>query len=329
MATYHSQLPPRYFLKVRQWSCGVLGAALASLSLNVEAASSQIAGSYPISVPAGNSAWVSGLITADLFTGAATAVTADVDGKALVTFSSPGWTVGQFNLHYAEPQTGTSSGLTIDILSNTTDTLKLNTTPAAAGLTVGMSFVVRKHTTLAGLMPTGGGLVSMTDSLVLIGTNGLQTSYFYNNNTSTWVDAGLANASDVIVRPGQGFVINAQNALTITIGSGEACYVKTTTTRVKANPNVPNLIGALNPLGAAATLGSLGVVSSMQAFNDSVVTLTGGTLAQGGTYLSNGSNLINGLGQNATNVALPSGASVVINVNTAKNISVAPVPVGP
>ena len=293
------------------------------------AASSQIVGSYPISIPAGNSAWVSGLITADLFTGAATAVTADVDGKALVTFSSPDWTVGQFNLHHAEPQSGTSSGLAIDILSNTTDTLKLNTTPAAAGLTAGMSFVVRKHTTLAGLMPTGGGLVPMTDSLVLIGSNGQQTSYFYSNLSSTWVDAGNANASNVIVRPGQGFVINAQNALTVTIGSGEACYVKSTPTRLTANANVPNLIGALNPLGTSTTLGSLGVVGSIQSFNDSVVTLTPGTLAQGGTYLSNGSNLINGLGQNATNTALPSGASVVINVNAAKNIVVAPVPVAP
>lgn len=296
---------------------------------DVDAATSQVIGSYPVTVPAGNSAWVSGLVTADVYQGAAVSVTADVDGKALVTFSSPGWTPSEFNRHYAEPQSGTTSGLAIDILSNTTDTLKLDTTPAAAGLTSGMVFIIRKHATLAGLMPTGGGLASMTDSLILFGSNGLQTAYFYNGTIQKWVDAIGTDSSNVIVRPGQGFVINATAPLTVTIGTGEACYVKGTTTRIKMNPNVPNLVGALNPLGTTTTLGSLGIVSTLQAFNDSLVTLTPGTLAQGGTYLSNGTNFINGLGQNATGTTLPAGASVVINVNTAKNVTVAPVTVGP
>ncbi|MBX7207349.1 MAG: hypothetical protein K1X78_03465 [Verrucomicrobiaceae bacterium] len=293
----------------------------------LQAATSQIVGTYPVSVPAGNSAWVSGLVTADLYEGAAVTVTADFDGKALVSFSAPGWTAGAFNRHYAEPQSGTSSGLAIDILSNTTDTLKLNTTPAAAGLTNGMIFVVRKHTTLGGLMPTGGGLAVMIDSLILFGTNGLQTSYFYNG--AGWTDSFGTDSNNVIVRPAQGFVIHATSPLTITVGSGEVAYVKSTATRIRANANVPNLMGALNPLGTTTTLGSLGITSSMQAFNDSLVTLTPGTLAQGGTYLSNGANLINGLGQNSTSVTLPAGASVVINVNTAKNMVLAPVPVGP
>jgi len=295
----------------------------------LNAATSQVIGTYPVTVPPGNSAWVSGLVTADDYEGAAVTVTADVDGKALVTFSSPGWTAAQFNLHYAEPQSGTSAGLAIDILSNTTDTLKLDATPSAAGLTSGMIFIVRKHATLAGLMPTGGGLAPFTDSVVLFGTTGLQTPYYFNNLTQTWIDATPVDSSNVIVRPGQGFVINSLSGATVTIGTGDVCYVKATPTRVKANPNVPNLIGALNPLGTSTTLGSLGIVSTMQPFNDSLVTLTPGTLAQGGTFLSNGTNLINGLGQNATATALPAGASVVINVNAAKNVIVAPVTVGP
>jgi hypothetical protein len=296
---------------------------------SVDAATSQVIGTYPVTVPAGNSAWVSGLVTAELYNGAAVTVTADVDGKALVTFSAPGWTASGFTLHYAEPQSGTASGLAIDILSNTADTLKLDTTPAAAGLTSGMTFVIRKHNTLAGLMPTGGGLTPFTDSVILFGTTGLQTSYFFNNQTQKWIDSVGTDSSNVIVRPGQGFVIQAASSVTVTIGTGDACYVKTTPTRIKANPNAPNLIGALNPLGTNTTLGALGIVGTMQAFNDSLVTLTPGTLAQGGTYLSNGSNLINGLGQNATTTPLPAGASVVINVNTGKNVTLAPVTVAP
>jgi len=316
------------FPSMKKGRLAILGFLLISLS-DVSAATSQVIGTYPVTVPAGNSAWVSGLVTADLYEGAAVTVTADVDGKALVSFSAPGWTEAEFTRHFAEPQSGTSSGLAIDILSNTTDTLKLDTTPAAAGLTSGMTFLIRKHVTLAGLMPTGGGLVPFTDSLILFGTTGLQTSYFFNDQTQKWIDSVGTDSSNVIVRPGQGFVIQASSPLTVTIGAGEACYVKTTPTRIKANPNAPNLIGALNPLGTTTTLGSLGIVSTLQAFNDSLVTLTPGTLAQGGTYLSNGTNLIDGLGQNATATPLPAGASVVINVNTAKSVTLAPVTVGP
>lgn len=320
--TCRSQKHPRTHIP---WP-GLLVCLLAPLT-SLTAATSSVVGTYPVNVPAGNSAWVAGLVTADTYEGAATSVTTDVDGKALVTFSSPGWTAGALNRHYAEPLSGSSSGLAIDILSNTTDTIKLDTTPAAAGLANGMTFVIRKHATLAGLMPTGGGLAVMVDSIILFGTNGLQSSYFYNG--ANWVSSLGADASNVIVRPGQGFVIQASAPLTITIGSGEAAYVKSTATRIKANANVPNLMGALNPLGTTTTLGALGITSSMQAFNDSLVTLTPATLAQSGTYLRSGTNLINGLGQNANGTSLPAGASVVINVNTPKNMVVAPVTVSP
>lgn len=314
------------FMKATALGLAISAAAAVAPS---RAATSQVIGSYPVTVPAGNSAWVSGLVTAPSFQGSAVTVTADVDGKALVSFSAPGWTAGEFALHYAEPQSGSASGLAIDILSNTTDTLKLDTTPAAAGLSNGMVFVLRKHATLAGLMPTGGGLAPFVDSVVLFGTTGLQTSYFFSNQLNKWVTAGNADSSNVVVRPGQGFVINSLGGASVTIGTGDVCCVKTTPTRIKANPNAPNLIGALNPLGTTTTLGALGISSTLQAFNDSLVKLTPGSLAQAGTYLTNGTNFITGQGQNAANVSLPAGASVVINVNAAKNVVVAPVTVGP
>ena len=66
-----------------------------------------------------------------------------------------------------------------------------------------MIFIDRKHAPLAGLMPTGGGLVPFTDSVVLFGTTGLQTSYFFNNLTQKWIDTVGTDSSSVIVRPGQ------------------------------------------------------------------------------------------------------------------------------
>lgn len=298
-----------------------------ALSLQAMAASSSIVGWYQVTVPAGNSSWTCGLVCADLYQGAAVTVTADVDGKALVTFSEPGWTEGAFTKHYVEPLSGTSSGLAFDVLSNTTDRLKLDTTPAASGLTSGTVLVLRKHATLGGLMPDGGGFLAFNDSIGLFNSNGAQKLYFWNN--TNWYDANTANTNDVVIRPGQGFIIQVNAGLTITLGKGEVAYVKTTPTKIRANARVPNLVGALNPLGTTTTLGALGVTSSLQAFNDSVVTLNPGTLTQGGTFLSNGSNLINGGGQNANNTSLPAGTSIVINVDAAKTINLAPITVGP
>lgn len=292
------------------------------------AGSSSIAGWYSVTVPQGNSSWTCGLVCADLYEGAAVTVTADPgDGKALVSFSSPGWTGGEFTKHHAEPLSGASAGLAIDVLSNTTDTLKLDTTPAASGLTSGMTFVLRKHATLAGLMPDGGGFLAFNDSIGLFETNGAQKLYYWNG--SNWYASNGDNANGVVIRPAQGFVLQVNAALTITLGKGEVAYVKSTPTKIRASSGVPNLVGALNPLGTTTTLGALGITTSMQAFNDSVVTLNPGTLAQTGTFLSNGSNLITGGGQNADSTALPAGTSIVINVDAAKTISLSPVPVAP
>ena len=317
------------FVTSRLRFASLAGVASLLISTASPAATSGIVGFYQVPVPVGNSAWVCGLVTKDVYQAASVTVDTDVDGKALVTFDAPGWTGGEFTLHYAEPASGTCAGLAIDILSNTTTTLKLDTTPAAAGLTNGRVFTVRKHTTIAGLFPDGGGFLPFTDSLSLFSSNGTQQSYFFNSINSTWISALGANSNNVIIRPGQGMVLQLTNALTLTLGKGEVCHVKTTPTKIKANASVPNLIGALNPLGTTTTLSALGITSSLQAYNDSIVVLDPGSLAQTGTYLSNGTNLINGLGQNANGTSLPSGASVVINVDTAKNMALTPVTASP
>lgn len=308
---------------------GVATAFLALWGACLQAASSNVIGFYSVSVPAGNSAWVSGLVGPDVYQGAAVSVTADVDGKALVSFSSPGWNGGDFTLHYAEPQSGTSAGLAIDVLSNTADTLKLNTTPAAAGLSNGMVFIVRKHATLKGLLPDGGGFVPFQDTLALFGPTGVQSTYFFNDGTGTWITILGADASNVIIRPGQGFIVQVAAPLTLTLGKGEVAYVKSTATQIKANAKVPNLVGALNPLGGSSTLGTLGIVSTLEVFNDSVVTLNPGSLVQTGTFLSDGTNFVNGLGANSNGVLLPTGSSVVVNVDSAKTVTLSPVNVAP
>jgi hypothetical protein len=305
--------------------------AFATLRVTVRAATSSIVGFYNVTIPAGNSAWVCGLVTANSYEAACVNVTTNGSGKAQVQFSAPGWTVGQFNLHYAEPQSGTCAGLPIDILSNNADTLTLDIDPSEAGLVTGMTFIVRKHTTLAGLLPTGGGFLPFSDTISLMDTTGLQTTYFFNNGTNNWINILGDDASNVVVRPGQGFVVQLNSPLTVTFGTGEVCHLKTTPTLVRISPNAPNIIGSMNPLGGSVTtLGSMGIATSLQPFNDSLVILNPGPLTQGGTFLSTGTSLINsGTGDDGDSMNVFAGAGVVINVNTAKKVQIAPVSVTP
>ena len=295
----------------------------------VSAATSGIVGFYNITVPSGNSAWVCGLVTDNSYEGAALAVSADVDGKALVQFSAPGWTVNEFNLHYAEPQTGASSGLAMDVLSNTADTLKLNV--PAAQVSAGMVFVVRKHSTLGGMLPDGGGFQPFVDSIALHGTGGHRT-YIFNSFTQTWVTlSGGVNSNNVIVRPGEGFVIQMVTGKTVMLGKGEVCYLKTTPTKIVVHPNVVNLIGQMNPLaGQTTTLNSLGLAGTMAAFQDAVIPLTAGSLSQGGTFVSTGSGLVNlSNGQRGSAVTVGAGAGVVLTTSMQKTVQLTPVSVTP
>jgi hypothetical protein len=326
MKANNTAKPRRGLGRQPAWLLGLFSICLSVLG---HAATSGVVGFYQVQIPQGNSLWVPGLVGLTLYEGAAATVSADVDGKALVTFSSPGWTGGEFTKHYAEPQSGTGSGLAIDILSNTTDTLKLNSTPAAAGLANGMVFIVRKHATLAGLLPDGGGFQPFADTISVFNTSGQQTNYFYSTVGSNWINTIGQDSGGVVIRPGQGIVIQVSTVRTVTLGKGEICHVKTTPTKVSVNPGVPNLLGPIIPLGGNTTLGSLGMVGSLQAFNDSVLTVSQGSLTLTGTYLSTGSAFINGQGQNSNNVALPSGSGVVVNVNAAKNITLSPVTVSP
>ncbi len=73
------------------------------------ASSSSIVGWYSVTVLHGNSSWTCGLVCADFYKAASVTVSADVDGKTLVSFSSPGWAGGEFTRHHAEPLAGASA----------------------------------------------------------------------------------------------------------------------------------------------------------------------------------------------------------------------------
>jgi hypothetical protein len=302
---------------------------LIGLAPFARAATSDIVGFYPISLPQGNSSWVCGLVAKDDFVGTASGVTTDSQGRAVVHFAGESWEPGTFSLHTAEPQSGVCAGLGFDVLAHSTNTLTLNTTPTAGGLTTGMSFSVRKHCTLGGLLPDGGGLVPLVDSITLFSSTGSQTPHFFNSTLNRWVDGEGNDRHDTVIPPARGMVIYASQARTVMFGHGEVCYVKSTASKVAVSARVPNIVGPINPLSSSTTLAALGLTGTLQIFNDSLVILDPGALNQRGTYLYTGTSLIDGRGQNANSVVLPTGAGVVINVDTAKNINLNAVQVQP
>jgi hypothetical protein len=314
---------------------GLLCAALCLVQVvpnycSAQSATSAVVGFYSVSVPVGNSPWVCGLVTADLYQSEIQSVTADTDGRALVTFDNPGWTAGAFNLHYAEPLSGSAAGLAIDIVSNTVSTIKLNATPTEAGLSAGVVMVIRKHATLGSLFPNGAGFASLDDSVSLRDTAGKQNTYLWNGITSKWISGTINDANNVTVRPGQGMVIQVSAAKTIVLGNGEVCHVKTTPTRVKviANNKI-NFVGPLNPTASDYTLGTLTLASAMTPLDDSLVILKPGSLKQDGTYLSYQGNFINGVGNNANSTVVPAGSSFILNVSSAKTVSLPATTVSP
>ena len=293
------------------------------------AATSDIVGFYPITLPQGNSSWVCGLVAKDDFVGTISAVSTDGSGRAVLTFQGVDWAPGTFPTHCAEPQSGVCAGLAFDVVSHSPTTLTLSTTPAAGGLTTGVSLNVRRHCTLGTLLPDGGGLAPLVDSISLFSSTGSQTPYFFNATFNRWVDGEGNDKNNVIIPPGRGMVIYSSQPRTLMFGHGEVCYVKTSPTKVAVAAGVPNIVGPINPISANTTLGALGLTGTLQIFNDSVVILDPGALNQRGTYLFTGTSLIDGRGQNANNVVLPTGAGMVINVDTAKNINLNPVQVQP
>jgi hypothetical protein len=60
-----------------------------------------------------------------------------------------------------------------------------------------MTFVLRKHCTLIGLMPDGGGFLPFNDSIALFQSNGSQRLYFWNG--ANWYASNGTNSNEIII----------------------------------------------------------------------------------------------------------------------------------
>lgn len=229
---------------------------LVTNDLMAQTAVSPVFGFYRHKVPAGNSAWVSGLVGESRHAGRMDSITAGAT-ESIVQQDNANWQTDAFADCYLEVASGEWAGLKFDIVSHTTNTITVlgNLGSGGFNLTGSETYEVREHATLAKLLPNGAGLEPLVDLVKVYRPSGTVESFTFDSNSESWVSAAdfSTNADDERIDPGQGFIITAAAERTITMGLGAINCVKDTPVKVALHAGRVNLTGALNPIVAFNT----------------------------------------------------------------------------
>ncbi len=301
-----------------------------------------VIGYYRVDVPAGQSAWVCGLVTMTEFQAQATSVApgvplADGTPTSVITQSAANWSA-PFPLHYVEIlSAGAAQGAVLDIVGSTATTVRVR--GAISGTPV---FCIRKHATLATIFKGLGGMVDFQDSLTLYNSDNSLSSYFPAGGGNWVAEDFFTPANDTVIYPGQGFILSSTPDTVITIGGGEVAYVKSGPTQVPVYRGQTNVVGPITPLvatspadplygltststvaGGNLTLGSLGLTNSgLEEFVDSITLfLQGGELNPSGSYyVGLGTVYADDFFTPADDALLRNGAAVIISAESADRV---------
>jgi hypothetical protein len=247
--------------------------------------------------------------------------------NSVVTVSSSGSTLtsGSFNETGAEPSyfmevlSGSSTGLIVDVVSNTASTVTVNANLANFSVSGTASFCIRPHTTLTALFPAStANLTAYVDSIQVTFPNGTTQSYLFTGTGDGWVNAGtFADAGAQVIYPGQGFVATVQSSKTVSVMG----VVKPGPTIVPLYAGATNIVGNINPMvSGTQTLSSFDFPATFTAYVDSVQAFTDdGTQTTIGSYLSNGTNMVNaGTFADSDTLTVNSPNAVIVNVQNSK-----------
>lgn len=225
-----------------------------------------------------------GFVKPAAFSGTATSVSAGtitVTGANFGNFAPS----GGLPAYYAEITSGSMAGYILDITSNTSSVLTvsgdlsgiLGTTP---------TIVVRPHLKASDIFAGNSSLADYADTVVVYHADGTSSSVLRDSSSSTgWVDPNTFAEADLVVYPGQGFLLNTSGSGQVTV-SGQ---VKTTPTVVPLYAGVVNLVTAGNPSSNPA-LQTSQLGQNMADYVDTVATYsTSGDFNQTATYLWGGS----------------------------------------
>ena len=248
---------------------------------------SDVVGYETRSFVAGTTAHAVGLVQAAVYQGTAGTVTAGGITVVGTPFSANSLAPSAgLPTHYIQITSGAAEGLVVDILGNTQNSLSV-----ASGDLTGVSgtpnFVIRPHVKASTVFQGNTDLADYTDTLTIYNSDGSTTSLLRDSTASTgWIDSASFAAIDVIIYPGQGYLLNAS-----TPGS-----IKTTGT---VNPNktiVPIFAGTVNLVSLAnpsngKNIQNSGLGASMADFTDTVGTFSAdGNLSQVANLLWGGTS---------------------------------------
>lgn len=217
------------------------------------------------------------------YAGAVTSATANS-----ITITGAGWTANQWNPGAATPylvtvKSGTENGFIGLITANTADTLTVTpvTGGSLASVAAGSKIQINKAWTIASVFPTGT-VPNQTRLLVYAGTtNGINlspsTTYTYNSTNTNWA-AGPTVANNVILYPGESFVVRTPAGATIAslVLAGEVpvansrAYIDKLTAGSAQDTRLSYFGAGDEIIGASGLVTSLGLVTGdrLLAFNN-------------------------------------------------------------
>jgi hypothetical protein len=243
--------------------------------------------------------------------------------NSVVTISSSGssLTSGSFAETGAEPSyylevlSGSSTGLIVDVLANTTSTITVNANLSSFSVSGTSSFCVRPHTTLSSLFPATSGLAAYVDTVKLFFPDNSSQLFTFTGSGDGWIGTG-GDAGSQIIYPGQGFIVTVQSPKSVSVMGS----VKPGPTIVPLYAGAINLVGTINPmLSGTQTLSTFGFPTLFSPYVDSAkLFYDDGSVQSPGTYLSNGSIMIDGTGGNANSVSVNPSNAVIVTVQQNK-----------
>jgi len=246
-------------------------------------ATSDVVGYTKLAYPAGASAFGVGFVKPTTFQGVPTSVTSTTMTFSGSNFANLGPTSDGLPKNYVEIIDGPLAGYNADIISHTATVLTIDAD--FSSLATKPTIVIREHIRASDVFKGNANLVDYGDTFVVNNPDGSQSSLLRDSSSSTgWIDAGTFSAADLIIYPGQAFLLN-------TSSSGEFTFsglVKKTPTAIPLYAASGNFVSYSNP-SATPDLQAMNLGTNFAASEEYGSTMgtfsTSGDLAQSATYL--------------------------------------------
>jgi hypothetical protein len=237
---------------------------------------SDVVGYTKLSFPAGASAFGVGFVKPTTFQGVPTSVTSSTMTFSGSNFVGLGPTSDGLPKNYVEIIDGPLAGYNADIISHTATQLTIDAD--FSSLVTKPTIVIREHIRASDVLRGNTSLADYTDTIVLNNPDGSQSSLLRDSSSSTgWIDAGTFSAADLIIYPGQAFLLN-------TSGSGEFTFsgtVKKTPTAVPLYSASGNFVSYSNP-SASPSLQGMNLGANFGGSEEYVSTV--GTFSTNGNF---------------------------------------------